>query len=92
MVTTLVLIHDENVNLHDHDSHLCNAACQRIDDHGTVIPDPDVDNTAANAQAVADDIVQAARPRTLADYNRPDQYYTTSLLFVLQLSIGTILS
>ena len=56
-------------NLHDHKGHRRNAAGQKIDDQGAIIPDTDVDIAAA--QAVKD----AARPRTLADYNRPDQYY-----------------
>ncbi|KAF3501057.1 hypothetical protein F2Q69_00044177 [Brassica cretica] len=34
MVTTLVLIRDGNVDLHDPDSHLCNAAGQKIDAYG----------------------------------------------------------
>ena len=35
-------------------------------------PDPD----ATNNQIADADYVHAARPRTLDDYNRPDQYYT----------------
>ena len=71
MVATLVLMRDKNGNLHDQEGYLRNAECQRLDDHGAVIPD--ADTTAANAQAVGDDNVHAARPRTLADYNCPDQ-------------------
>ena len=44
-----------------------NAAGQKIDDQGAVILDANI----AASQAV--DV--AARPRTLDDYNRPDQYY-----------------
>ncbi|WZY72530.1 hypothetical protein YC2023_004770 [Brassica napus] len=58
----------------DPEGHLRNAACQRLDDQRAVIFDNDDDVTAADAQAVGDN-VQAARPRTLADYNHPDQYY-----------------
>ena len=47
-----------------------NATSQRLDDQRDVIPDHDADAAAA-AQAV----YEAARPRTLAEYNRPDQYY-----------------
>ena len=52
------------------EGHLCNAAGQRLDDQRVVIPDLDVDANAADAQAVDDDNVQAARPKTLADCNR----------------------
>ena len=69
MVATLVLIHDATGNLHDQEGHLRNAACQRINDQGTVIPHTDADIAAAQA------VDEATRPRTLADYNRPDQYY-----------------
>ena len=69
MVATLVLIQDATGNLHDQEGHLCNAAGQKIDDQGTVIPDSDADIAATQA------VDEAARPRTLADYNRPDQYY-----------------
>ena len=83
MVVNLVLIHDEIGDLHDHEDHLRNAACQRIDDQGTVIPNlegvvkqtANAENAAANAQAVAEENVQNARPITFADYNRPAQYY-----------------
>ena len=60
-----------NGELHDQACHLCNAAGQRLDDQRAVIPDQD-DDIAAAAQAIDDD----ARPRTLVDYNRPDQDYT----------------
>ena len=33
------------------------------------------ENATTNAQVVAEENAQAARPRTLANYNRPDQYY-----------------
>ena len=69
MVATLVLIHDTTGNLHDQEGHLRNAAGQKIDDHEVVIPDIDADITAAQA------VDEAARPRTLADYKRPNQYY-----------------
>ena len=69
---------DESGGLGDLEGHLCNAAGRRIDDHqGAEIPYPEAEalqaaaleaeNAAANAEA--------ARPRTLADYNRPDQFY-----------------
>jgi len=63
MVVTLVLVRNENGDMHDQEGHLRNAAGQMLDDQRAVIPDQD------------DDIATAARPRTLADYNRPDQYY-----------------
>ena len=40
MVRTLVLIHDENEDLHDQEGHMRNASGQRLDDQGAVIPDP----------------------------------------------------
>ena len=49
MVVTLVLIQDATGNLHDQEGHLCNAANQKIDDQGVVIPDIDADITAAQA-------------------------------------------
>ena len=70
MVATLILERDENGDLHDQERHLRNAACQRLDDRRAVIPDQDEDIAAA-AQAIED----AARTRTLTDYNRPYQYY-----------------
>ncbi|KAF3521950.1 hypothetical protein F2Q69_00047341 [Brassica cretica] len=48
MVRTLVLIHDENEDLHDLEGHMRNASGQRLDDQGAVIPDPE----AFNLQAV----------------------------------------
>ena len=70
MVATLILVRDENGDLHDPEGHMLNAAGQRLDDQRAVIPDHDDDATAA-AQVVD----EAARPITLADYNHPDQYY-----------------
>ena len=63
MVATLILKTDENGDLHDQEG-------QRLDDQRAVILNQD-DDIAAADQAVDDD----ARPRTLADYDRPDQYY-----------------
>ncbi|KAF2601372.1 hypothetical protein F2Q70_00025945 [Brassica cretica] len=59
MVATLVLIQDENGNLHDPDDHLRYEVGHRLDDQGPVIPDleavnlqaANVENAAANAQA-----------------------------------------
>ena len=61
---------DENGDLHDQDGHLLNATGQRIDAQGAAILDPNTDSTGA-----AEPVDEAARPRTLADYNRPDQFY-----------------
>ncbi|KAF3587225.1 hypothetical protein F2Q69_00029623 [Brassica cretica] len=47
MVATLVLVRDENGDLHDQEVHLRNAASQRIYAQGTVIPEPDTDATEA---------------------------------------------
>ena len=65
----LVLIQDAAENLHDQEDHRRNAAGHKIDDHGDLMPDNDVDIAAAQA------VDEAARTRTLADYNRLDQYY-----------------
>ena len=65
MVATLVLIQDAVGNLHDQEGHLCNAAGQKIYDQGAVISDPGADIAAAQA------VEEAARTRTLADYNMP---------------------
>ncbi|KAF2614154.1 hypothetical protein F2Q70_00011287 [Brassica cretica] len=69
MVATLILERDENGDLQDKEDHLSNAASQRLDDQRAVIPDQDEDIAAA-AHVVDDDL----QHRTLADYNRPDQY------------------
>jgi len=70
MVATLVLVRDENGDLHDLEGHLRNAAGQRIDAQGTVIHEPDTDATRA-----AQPVDEAGRPITFADYNRTDQFY-----------------
>ena len=57
MVATLVLIQDATGNLHDQEGYLRNAAGQKIDYQGAVIPDPNDD--IADAQAVD----ETARPR-----------------------------
>ena len=70
MVATLILVRDDNGYMHDQEGHLRNAAGQRIDAHGAVIPEHNADATGA-----AQPVDEAARPRTLADYNSPDQFY-----------------
>ena len=70
MVATLILVHDEKGYLHDQEGHLCNAAGQRIDGQGAAIPESDPDTTGPTLP-----VDEAARPKTLADYNRPDQFY-----------------
>ncbi|KAF8081185.1 hypothetical protein N665_0901s0001 [Sinapis alba] len=77
MVVTLILVRDENGDLRDPDGHLRNAACQKIDNQGTIIPDTEAEAYAAEADAAEaqpESNAQAAQ-RTLADYNRPDQFY-----------------
>ena len=61
---------DENGDLHYQECHLRNAASQRIDAQGAVILETDTDATRA-----VQHVDEAARPRTLADYNRPYQFY-----------------
>lgn len=57
----------------------CVIVGQKIDDHGVVIPDPEEDALQAALEAlnaaVNADNAHAARPITLSEYNRPDQFY-----------------
>ena len=71
MVVTLILVRDYKGDLYDQEGHLRNATGQRIDSQGAVIPESDTDATGA-----AQPVDKAAQPRTLADYSRPDQFYT----------------
>ena len=48
-----------------------NAAGQRIDSQGAAIPESNTDTTGTTLP-----VDKAARPITLADYNRPYQFYT----------------
>ena len=87
MVATLGLIQDGNWELH-------NASGQRLDDQGVVIsdheaanlPNANAENAGANAHAVAEENVQAARPISLADYNRQTNTIPINLQFVHLLS------
>ena len=87
MVATLILVRDEKGDLHDQECHLRNAACQRIDAQGVPIPESDTDTTGNTLP-----IDEAARPRTLADYNRQISSIPTDQPFVLQQFKGGILS
>ncbi|KAF3588292.1 hypothetical protein F2Q69_00030411 [Brassica cretica] len=71
MVATLILVRDDRGNLYDQEGHLRNAAGQRIDSQGAAIPESDTEATGATLP-----VDKAARTRTLADYNRSDQFYT----------------
>ena len=71
MVAPLILVGDERGDLHEQEGHLRNAAGQRIDAQGAAIPES---NTDATDTTLPVDVV--VRPRTLADYNCPDQFYT----------------
>ena len=68
MVAIVLLTQDKNGNLYDQDGHLRNATGQKLDAQGNVIPDTD-------ATWAAQPVEEAARPRALAEYNRPDEYY-----------------
>ena len=57
--------------MHEQEGHLQNAAGQRIYAQGAAIPESDTDATGT-----ALPVDEAAQPRTLADNNRPDQFYT----------------
>ena len=70
MVANLILERDENGDLHDQEDHLRNAAGHRLDYQRAVISDQYVE-----VPAVAQAVDEAARPKMLADYNRPNQYY-----------------
>ncbi|KAL0644183.1 hypothetical protein Bca4012_042473 [Brassica carinata] len=59
MVATLVLILDENGDIHDKDGHLRNAAANNPQA-------ANAENVAVNDRAVAKENFQAARPRTYA--------------------------
>ncbi|KAF3532752.1 hypothetical protein DY000_02042922 [Brassica cretica] len=63
MVSLLILVRDNNGDLHDQEGHLRNAAGQRIDAQGAAIPETDA--TTSTTLPVDDD----AQPMTLADYN-----------------------
>ncbi|KAL0715854.1 hypothetical protein Bca4012_065176 [Brassica carinata] len=84
MVATLILRQDENGNLPDLEGHLHNEAGQRIDAQGTVIPEPETKATGA-----AKPVKEANRPRTMADYNRPDQLYANWFVSIHSGSINT---
>ena len=71
MVATLILVRDEKGNLRNQEGHLRNAAGQRINAQGAAIPESDTDATVTTLP-----VDEAARPKTLVDYNRPDQFYT----------------
>ena len=70
MVATLILVRDERGDLHDQEGHLRNAAGQRIYAQGAAIFE-----FATNAKGTTLP-VEAARPKTLADYNRTYHFYT----------------
>ena len=67
MVATLILVRDNNGDLHDQEGHLRNAAGQRIGVQGAAIPESD-----ANATGATLPVDEAVRLKTLGDYNRPD--------------------
>ena len=71
MVAPLILVRDNNWDLHNQEGHLRNAPGQRIDVQGAEIPAPDATTTGTTLP-----VDEAAQPRTLADYNRIDRYYT----------------
>lgn len=64
MAATLVLIQDANGELHVPEGHLHNAAGQKLDDQGAVIPE--------SVAAMENDKV--LRRRTIAKWTRPDQF------------------
>ena len=81
MVNIIILTQDENGNLYDLAGHLRNATCQKIDAQGTVIPD-------ADATRAAQPVDEDARSKPLADYNRPDEYYSNrSAIRLLEIQI-----
>uniref|UniRef100_A0A0D3D4A4 Uncharacterized protein n=1 Tax=Brassica oleracea var. oleracea TaxID=109376 RepID=A0A0D3D4A4_BRAOL len=71
IVAPLILVRENNGDLHDQEGHLRNAAGQRIDAQGAAIPEPNAITTGTTLP-----VDEASQPRTLADYNRPNRYYT----------------
>ena len=71
MVATLILVQDERGDPHDQEGHMRNAAGRRRDAQGAAIHESD-----ANATGTTLPVDEAARPKTLVDYNRPDQFNT----------------
>ena len=69
MVAPIILTRDENGDLRDQEGHLRNEAGQKLNAQNEVIPEPETAPTG-----VVQPVEDAAR--TLADYNRPDQFYT----------------
>ena len=69
MVAPIILTRDENGDLRDQEGHLRNEAGQKLNAQNEVIPEPETAPTGA-----VQPVEEAAR--TLADYNRPDQFYT----------------
>ncbi|KAL0877296.1 hypothetical protein Bca101_027001 [Brassica carinata] len=69
MVAPIILIRDENGDLRDQEGHLRNEAGQKLNAQNEVIPEPETAPTGA-----VQPVEEAAR--TLADYNRPNQFYT----------------
>ncbi|KAG5410896.1 hypothetical protein IGI04_007215 [Brassica rapa subsp. trilocularis] len=66
MVVNIILLRDENGDLHDHEGHLCNAESQKVDAKGAVIPEP----------STATEDAKVLQPRTMAELIRPSQIYT----------------
>ncbi|XP_013635250.1 PREDICTED: uncharacterized protein LOC106340975 [Brassica oleracea var. oleracea] len=62
MVAPLILVRDNNGDLHDQEGHLRNAAGQRIYAQGAAIPEPDATTTGTTLP-----VDEAAQPKTLAD-------------------------
>ncbi|KAL0885984.1 hypothetical protein Bca101_009967 [Brassica carinata] len=69
MVAPIILTRDENGDLRDQEGHLRNEAGQKLNAQNEVISEPETAHTG-----VVQPVEEAAR--TLADYNRPDQFYT----------------
>ncbi|XP_048636982.1 uncharacterized protein LOC125609546 [Brassica napus] len=69
MVATVIFKQDKNGDMFDLDGHLRNTTGQKLDAQGNVIPD-------ADATGAAQPVEEAAPPKALAEYNRPDEYYT----------------
>ncbi|KAL0702566.1 hypothetical protein Bca4012_058688 [Brassica carinata] len=66
MVANIILVRDENEDLHDQECHLRNAEGQKIDGQGTAILEP---------SATIED-AKVSCQRTIAEWIRPSQFYT----------------
>ncbi|KAF3540777.1 hypothetical protein F2Q69_00021686 [Brassica cretica] len=76
MVAPLILVRDNNGDLHDQEGHLHNAAGQRIDAQWVAIPEPDATTTVKKPQTISRRIND---PGIIAACHYGDEYETEYL-------------